>query len=87
MQLSIPKRLPIIINIRSKWKTALLKTVAVRAAHGSQRVANVFTGPAADWFLDYHPMNFNQSGDFVDPTIIGVLCSVKAQCSSTNNIQ
>ena len=23
-------------------------------------------GPAADWFLDHHPMDLNQSGDFVD---------------------
>ena len=57
---------PIIINIRGQIENRPLENKCCSVANGSQRAANSIFGPAADCFLDHHPINFNQSGDFVD---------------------
>ena len=50
----------IIINIRGQIENRPLENRCACAAG-----CKCICGPAADWFMDHHPMDFNQSGDFV----------------------
>ena len=56
----------IIINIRGQIENRLLENSCCAGRKWLQAGCKCIYGPAADWFLDHHQMDFNKSGDFVD---------------------
>ena len=56
----------IIINIRCQMENRPLENSCCAGRKWLPAGCKCIYGPAADWFLDDYPMDFNQSVDFVD---------------------
>ena len=56
----------IIINIRGQIENRPLENSCCAGRKWLPAGCKCIYGPAADWLLDHHPMDLNQSSDFVD---------------------
>ena len=59
-------QMEIIINIRGQLENRPLENSCCAGRKWLTAGCKCIYGPVADWFLDHHPMDFNQSGNFVD---------------------
>ena len=68
----------IIVNTRGQIENRPLENSCRAGRKWLQAGCKCIYGTAADWSLDHHPMDFNQSGDFVTCCICAVPFEVNA---------